>query len=106
MPAQKKNSCLNSSSWTMESPHDTFNRVFSSIDPDQFEACFVQWASTLAQLNPKEVIAIDGKVIRGAKANRLKSPFHMVFHDSSATQGLSCFTGFTLVGPLIFEPIM
>lgn len=58
--------------------HDTFNRVFSSIDPDQFEACFVQWVSTLAQLNPKEVIAIDGKSIRGAKANGLKSPFHMV----------------------------
>lgn len=58
--------------------HDTFNRVFSSIDPDKFEACFVKWASTLAQLNPKEVIAIDGKTIRGAKSGGKKSPFHMV----------------------------
>lgn len=58
--------------------HDTFNRVFSSIDADQFESCFVQWVSTLAQLNPKEVIAIDGKTIRGAKANGRKSPVHMV----------------------------
>jgi hypothetical protein len=32
----------------------------------------------LAQLNPKEVIAIDGKTIRGAKSNGLKSPVHMV----------------------------
>lgn len=58
--------------------HDTFNRVFSSIDPDQFETCFVQWVSTLAKLNPKEVVAIDGKTIRGAKANGKKSPVHMV----------------------------
>lgn len=58
--------------------HDTFNRVFLSIDPDQFETCFVQWVSALVQLNPKEVIAIDGKAIRGAKANGKKSPVHMV----------------------------
>lgn len=58
--------------------HDTFNRVFSSIDPDQFEDCFVQWVSVLAKLNPKEVVAIDGKTIRGAKANGKKSPVHMV----------------------------
>lgn len=58
--------------------HDTFNRVFSSIDPNQFEDCFVQWVSVLAKLNPKEVVAIDGKAIRGAKANGRKSPVHMV----------------------------
>ena len=58
--------------------HDTFNRVFSNIDSDQFEDCFIQWVSVLAQLQPKEVIGIDGKTIRGAKANGKKSPVHMV----------------------------
>jgi len=58
--------------------HDTFNRVFSNIDSHQFEHCFIKWVSTLAQLQPKEIIAIDGKTIRGAKANGKKSPVHMV----------------------------
>ena len=58
--------------------HDTFNRVFSNIDSEQFENCFIEWVSTLAQLQPREVIAIDGKTIRGAKANGKKSPVHMV----------------------------
>jgi len=58
--------------------HDTFNRVFSNIDSAKFEACFINWVNTLAQLQPKEVIAIDGKTIRGAKASGKKSPVHMV----------------------------
>lgn len=58
--------------------HDTFNRVFSNIDSAQFEACFITWVNTLAELQPKEVIAIDGKTIRGAKASGKKSPVHMV----------------------------
>lgn len=58
--------------------HDTFNRVFSNIDSNKFESCFVEWVSNLALLSPKEVIAIDGKTIRGAKASGKKSPVHMV----------------------------
>ena len=49
--------------------HDTFNRVFSNIDSKQFETCFIEWVTTLAQLQSKEVVAIDGKTIRGAKAS-------------------------------------
>lgn len=57
---------------------DTFNRVFSSIDSEQFEACFVDWVSRLVNLTEGEVIPIDGKAIGGAKANGKKSPFHIV----------------------------
>jgi len=58
--------------------HDTFNRVFSNIDSEQFESCFIEWVSILADLQPREVIAIDGKTIRGAKSGGKKSPVHMV----------------------------
>ncbi len=58
--------------------HDTFNRVFSNIDAENFESCFTQWVSELAKLQPKEVISIDGKTIKGAKAGGKKSPVHMV----------------------------
>ena len=58
--------------------HDTFNRVFSNIDSNEFEGCFIEWVSTLAQLKPKQVIAIDGKTIKGAKSSGKNSPVHMV----------------------------
>ncbi len=58
--------------------HDTFNRVFSNIDSEQFETCFIEWVSTLADLQPREIIAIDGETIKGAKSGGKKSPVHMV----------------------------
>lgn len=43
--------------------HDTFGRVFASIDPKQFEASFVQWVEGISQ-KVKGVVAIDGKTLR------------------------------------------
>lgn len=57
---------------------DTFNRVFSSIDSEQFETCFVDWVSSLTDMTVGEIVPIDGKTLRGAKSNGKKSPFHMV----------------------------
>ncbi len=58
--------------------HDTFNRVFSAIDNQQFEDCFIQWVSSLAGIVKGQVVAIDGKTIRGAKSHGKKSPIHLV----------------------------
>lgn len=58
--------------------HDTFNRVFSCIDSEQFEACFIKWVANLVEITNGEVIALDGKTIRGAKSGGKKSPFHIV----------------------------
>jgi predicted transposase YbfD/YdcC len=58
--------------------HDTFNRVFSAIDNQQFEKCFIQWVSSLAGLSKNQVVAIDGKTIRGAKHHGKNSPIHLV----------------------------
>lgn len=58
--------------------HDTFNRVFSAIDSEQFEEAFINWVNTLVKLTKGEVVAIDGKTIRGAKEHGKKSPIHMV----------------------------
>ena len=57
---------------------DTINRTFSAIDSTQFEACFIEWVSSIADLSKGQVIAIDGKTIRGAKSNGKKSPIHTV----------------------------
>jgi len=57
---------------------DTFNRVFSAIDSSKFEECFVNWVNSLSELSKGQVIAIDGKTLRGAKSHGQKSPVHMV----------------------------
>jgi predicted transposase YbfD/YdcC len=44
--------------------HDTFDRVFSLLDPDAFERCFLAWTSALVALAGGRLIAIDGKTIR------------------------------------------
>ena len=45
--------------------HDTFGRLLSLIDPDEFEAAFCRWAkSILPALGEDRVVAIDGKTSR------------------------------------------
>ncbi len=46
--------------------HDTFNRVFSSINPKMFNECFIRWTETLRSKIGAEVVAIDGKALRRA----------------------------------------
>ena len=44
--------------------HDTFGEVFSRLDPEQFQRCFMEWTRAVAELLPGEVVAIDGKTVR------------------------------------------
>lgn len=46
--------------------HDTFNRVFSAIDPYAFLDCFCQWVEGVCPNLSEEVVAIDGKALRRA----------------------------------------
>ena len=45
---------------------DTFRRVFERINPKQFEQCFEQWVNQLVNELGIQVIAIDGKNLRGS----------------------------------------
>lgn len=44
--------------------HDTFNRVFNRLDPEQFQGCFLSWITAASELIEGQVIAVDGKVLR------------------------------------------
>jgi predicted transposase YbfD/YdcC len=44
--------------------HDTIGRVFELLDPEAFEDCFLEWVQSVVQLNPGEVVPIDGKALR------------------------------------------
>ena len=46
--------------------HDTFARVFARLDPDAFEASFQQWVNALVSTLEAQLIAIDGKTVRGS----------------------------------------
>ena len=45
----------------------TIGRLFNIIDPKQFEKCFIDWMRAAVKLGKKEVIAIDGKTMRGSQ---------------------------------------
>lgn len=59
--------------------HDTFGRVFSLLEPHDFNECFNSWIGSLKVDVTNSVIAIDGKTLRGS-GNRRKGdrPLHLV----------------------------
>lgn len=65
--------------------HDTFARVFSRLDPDAFERCFLAWGRSLAQSSGGRLIAIDGKTLRRSFAHAWdKRALHLVGAFASA----------------------
>lgn len=58
---------------------DTFRRVFCALEPRAFEACFRNWVQALAKALHAEVVAIDGKSVRGALGKAMQgTPLHLV----------------------------
>jgi len=51
--------------------HDTFRRVFLLIDPEQFQASFMSWIQAIFTVTKGEIVAIDGKQMRGSKSKGL-----------------------------------
>ena len=47
--------------------HDTFGRVFAAINPEEFEKGFMEWVQAINELTQGQVIAIDGKQLRGSR---------------------------------------
>lgn len=59
--------------------HDTFGDVFSRLDPEQFQSCFVEWTQAVADLLPGEVVAIDDKTARRSHDKRAgRRAIHLV----------------------------
>jgi len=64
--------------------HDTFNRVFQALDPAELEKHFLDWVSAIARRTQDEVVAIDGKSLRGTAGGDGKPIVHMVSAWASA----------------------
>ena len=46
--------------------HDTFGRVFAKIKPEEFQKRFMEWVQAIEKLTAGQVIAMDGKKLRGS----------------------------------------
>jgi predicted transposase YbfD/YdcC len=59
--------------------HDTFGRVFSLIDAQQFQLAFYEWVWAVNEIIQGQIINIDGKCLRGSDDQRLgKRAIYMV----------------------------
>lgn len=47
--------------------HDTFNRFFSSLAPQEFEDCFSRWIKDISSSISDDIVSIDGKTMRRTK---------------------------------------
>jgi predicted transposase YbfD/YdcC len=57
--------------------HDTFERVFERLNPQEFQACFREWMQALHEALGLSQIAIDGKTLRGSGSDGRKA-LHLI----------------------------
>lgn len=59
--------------------HDTIARVISNIDSKAFQTMFIDWMKSCHETTDGEIIAIDGKTVRGSyDKGKRKGAIHMV----------------------------
>jgi predicted transposase YbfD/YdcC len=59
--------------------HDTFGRVFSLINAQQFQLAFWEWVWAVNDIIPGQIINLDGKCLRGSDDQKLgKRAIYMV----------------------------
>lgn len=59
--------------------HDTFGRVFASLNAEAFQAGFSRWVEAVFRVTKGQVVAIDGKTVRRSHDKAIgKDAIHMV----------------------------
>jgi predicted transposase YbfD/YdcC len=59
--------------------HDTFGDVFAKIDSEAFQTRFMRWVEAVFQVTQGQVIALDGKTLRGSRDRAIgKEAIHLV----------------------------
>lgn len=65
--------------------HDTFQRVFQLIKPEELESSFLSWVQSIAHKTKGEIVSIDGKTVCGSRDAKSKA-IHMVSAWGNANQ--------------------
>lgn len=59
--------------------HDVLGKLFARLDHEEFARCFSRWVNSISGLAKGEVVAVDGKTLRGSGDGALgRSPLHVV----------------------------
>jgi predicted transposase YbfD/YdcC len=58
--------------------HDVYRRVFNVLKPELIEACFMNWVRSIKENTCREIIAIDGKTVRGSFNSENGKSLHIV----------------------------
>jgi predicted transposase YbfD/YdcC len=58
--------------------HDTINRVFAILDPQELQNCFIDWVQSIAAVSDGRVVSIDGKRMCNSGCDGKKGFIHMV----------------------------
>lgn len=58
--------------------HDTFNRVFAALCPEELRNCFVDWVQSIGAITEGRVVSIDGKRMCNSGTDGKKGFIHMV----------------------------
>jgi hypothetical protein len=64
--------------------HDTFNRVFAMLDPQELQKRFLSWVQSVATITNGQVVSLDRKRLCGSGKDGSKSIIHMVSAWSNA----------------------
>jgi predicted transposase YbfD/YdcC len=59
--------------------HDTIERLFARLRPEQFQQCFLNWIQAAFEISGGQLIAVDGKTLRASyERGGRKGMIHMV----------------------------
>jgi predicted transposase YbfD/YdcC len=58
--------------------HDAIGDLFSLLDSKKFGQCFMAWVKCVADIAESEVVAFDGKTIKGLASTSKQYPLHIV----------------------------
>jgi hypothetical protein len=66
--------------------HDTINRVFARLKPDELQVCFMDWVQSVVSKSSHNIVSIDGKRLCNGGENGSKSMIHLVNAWSNSNQ--------------------
>lgn len=70
--------------------HDVLGKLFARIDIENFQDVFIEWVNSISKTTDNEIIAIDGKTIRGSGDSAISnSAIHIV--SAFASKQNLCF---------------
>lgn len=67
---------------------DTLGRFFAALDPKSFNKCFIGWIESIRNKHSDEIVAVDGKTIRGADPKKKGNGMPHIVSAFASANGL------------------